>query len=108
MTNVFVSNGLGQNRPSNKLLVWRLPKADAGTQPGVTTFGGHRYQFVPFMGSWTQAKAKAEAMGGHLATITSAEEHAWFLNNIAQYSEHVWLGGYKTPANEWAWVTGEP
>jgi len=42
------------------------------------SFNGHRYRFVPGSLSWDEAKAKAEAMGGHLATITSKEEDQWF------------------------------
>jgi hypothetical protein len=33
-----------------------------------------KYVYVPGLFTWPQAKADAEARGGHLATITSAEE----------------------------------
>lgn len=45
--------------------------------PGTHLFGGHRYQFVPEAMRWDEAKARAEAMGGHLATVTSREENDW-------------------------------
>ncbi|MFZ4593940.1 MAG: family 16 glycoside hydrolase [Verrucomicrobiaceae bacterium] len=82
------------------------------------TFNGHRYQFVPGSTSWAEAKAKAESMGGHLATITSKEENELLL---ATFKSHlsaeatplkvsmIWLGGIEEqPGSGWKWVTGEP
>lgn len=39
-------------------------------------FGGHKYELVNSETSWWGAKEAAEAKGGHLATINSAEELA--------------------------------
>jgi hypothetical protein len=91
-------------------LVERDSAGGASAPPADTfTFGGHRYQFVRSNASWSEAKAKAEALGGHLATITSAEEHAWFMQTIAPLSKHVWLGGRRQAEDgSWAWITGEP
>jgi hypothetical protein len=75
-------------------------------------FGGHRYRFVRSQVSWTEARAMAEKMGAHLATITSAEEHAWFMKTVTPQSVHVWLGGQRKgkdrKADAWEWITGEP
>jgi len=77
--------------------------------------------------TWDDAAAAATAAGGHLATITSAEENAFAFDLIegdTQYwaaktwGDHQtyyagpWLGGFKSPATEdpaanWHWVTGE-
>ena len=85
------------------------PQVPASPTSSVSTFAGHRYQFVPSKASWSEAKAQAEALGGHLATITSAEEHAWFMQAIAPLSKHVWLGGRRQAEDgSWAWITGEP
>ena len=53
----------------------------SGEEPGVKgipsealTFVGHRYLLVESPGTWHEAKAKAEVLGGHLAAITSKEE----------------------------------
>jgi hypothetical protein len=78
----------------------------------VLAFGGHRYQFSPEKLTWEEAKAKAIAAGGHLATITSAEENRWVLDTFVsrlQGNLSVWLGGTKdNPTQTWAWITGEP
>jgi Protein kinase domain/Sulfatase-modifying factor enzyme 1/Lectin C-type domain len=80
----------------------------------VVTFAGHRYQFVPGNVSWTVAKAKAESMGGHLATVTSKEENTWLQKTFDAFmatepNKNCWLGGYAEDKNKpWQWVTGEP
>ncbi len=86
---------------------------------------GHCYEAVLAPGvSWDQAQAQCVARGGHLATITSAEENAfvfslvsgnpsfWFLDSFGN-GLGAWLGGYQTsssagPAGGWRWVTNEP
>lgn len=78
----------------------------------VQTFGGHRYQFFPDELNWEEAKAKAAAAGGHLATITSQEENQWimdiFVTGLPQ-GLSLWLGGTKdNPTRQWTWITGEP
>jgi len=59
--------------------------------------------------SWSEAKAKCEAMGGHLAVIHNQAE----LNAVISMAEqmgasYVWLGAKRnTPGGEMEWVTGE-
>ncbi|MDX1944307.1 MAG: family 16 glycoside hydrolase [Pirellulaceae bacterium] len=76
------------------------------------TFGGHRYQFLPDKLSWTEAKLKAEQMGGHLATITSQEENDWIAATFIRplpLGLGLWIGGqYGGSPRQWSWVTGEP
>jgi len=74
--------------------------------------GFGRYQVIPGSFTWEQAKADAEARGGHLATITSEEEWTLVNNSISNLGE-AWLGGFQAPqsiepAGGWGWVTGEP
>lgn len=66
--------------------------------------------------TWDQARAEAEALGGHLATITSADENAFVAGQVLSQGvgnlERYWLGGYQTiprdePDGSWTWVTGE-
>jgi len=91
------------------------PGVSAPAKPGdVLTFGGHRYQLVLEKLKWNEAKAKAEAMGGHLATITSKEENDWARQAFTEFipeRESVWLGGFSAEAppqsKRWSWVTGE-
>ncbi len=78
----------------------------------VLTFGGHRYQYVRGVASWEEAKAKAEAAGGHLATITSAEEDKWLRETFGAQARRegtnfIHLGGV-LEGTQWKWLTGEP
>jgi hypothetical protein len=72
---------------------------------------GHWYQAVSQALTWSQARQQAQAMGGYLATITSAAENAFIVSigNVCNY----WLGGFQPsesyePNGNWQWVTGEP
>ncbi|NBT48518.1 MAG: DUF5011 domain-containing protein, partial [Actinobacteria bacterium] len=72
--------------------------------------GFGRYQIVSGNFTWDQAKADAEARGGHLATITSEGE--WSLINSILGSEingkNLWLGGTDSETEGmWKWITGE-
>lgn len=99
----------GAVSPSPGLPVSASSPADAHT------FAGHRYQFVPGALRWDEAKAKAEAMGGHLATVTSKEENEFIyatfgdkLDPTARASS-IWIGGFADAMGQsFKWVTGEP
>lgn len=95
--------------------------ADAALAPN-----GHAYQVVVRQAvlTWKQAKVAAEDLGGHLATITDADEQAFVrdLLRAGRATYYVvdgerrmgpWLGGTQVPdASEpgggWSWITGEP
>lgn len=84
---------------------------------------GHCYQAVHAPGvSWDDAQAECEARGGHLVTITSAEENAFVYSLVADSSFWFvdahnnglgpWLGAYQPEGSEepdggWRWVTNE-
>ncbi len=75
---------------------------------------GHTYEFVQAVGiARDDAEAAAEAMGGHLATITSAAESDIVTGLIdIPGVDAVWLGGYQPDpgapvADGWEWVTAE-
>lgn len=75
---------------------------------GEKTFNGHSYTHIMTYMSYSEAKAYAEARGGYLATINSAEEQ----NFLAQYlysdcaQTYLWLG--MTNSYNWDyWGTGE-
>ena len=75
---------------------------------GEKTFNGHSYTHIMTYMSYSEAKAYAEARGGYLATINSAEEQ----NFLAQYlyndcaQTYLWLG--MTNSYNWGyWGTGE-
>jgi hypothetical protein len=82
---------------------------------------GHGYLLVTVKSviTWSDAKAAAIGMGGHLATITSAAENdfvfslasgvatAWAPDVPYDQSQGPWLGASAT-GSVWSWVTGEP
>lgn len=86
---------------------------------------GHWYQGYrsPTPIEWPSAKVQAEALGGHLATITSSSEQNFITAFAAGRPElwqneygGPWIGGYQDrssasfsePAGGWRWVTSEP
>ncbi len=84
---------------------------DAPAAAGLT-FGGHRYQIVPGNTSWSEAKARAGQMGGHLATITSKEENDWIRRTFVDPLDEgkmFWIGATNAGGDgQWRWVNGEP
>lgn len=99
------------NGPSSKNVA-----AESGIQTPVAedvfTFNGHRYRLVESSESWPEARQHAELLGGHLATITSREEHKWVLKQFgAKFSRGrtYFLGGTNEGViGQWRWVTDEP
>ena len=84
---------------------------------------GHWYELVysEIPVTWEEAEAYAESGGGHLATISSAEENSWIFETLVVplapiSTVGVFLGGfhnesspdYSEPDGGWEWVTGEP
>ncbi len=83
----------------------------------VESLNGHRYQVVWAQGIlWQDAKAQAEKLGGHLAVVTTDQEHELVCRMCAGGLDEMggggqfWLGGFRgdTAPREWRWVTGEP
>jgi len=70
--------------------------------------------YQPILGdfNWKEAKADAERLGGHLATITSAGEQELLYQFVGEqlfYDYHLWLGAEDVDGDGlWSWVTGEP
>ena len=102
-----------------KLLPPGTPAVPPLPGPQVFSGNGHRYQFVPGAFIWTEADANARSMGGHLATLTSQEEHDWVWQTFSPWlpsqlansrsARGWWIGGLQdTPEKPWRWVTGEP
>lgn len=69
---------------------------------------GHRYQVFEERTSWTEAKARAEKLGGHLATITAKPEADFIRKNyLGGPGTQFWIGGHADDNGQWTWVTGE-
>ena len=81
---------------------WRVQ--DAGN--------GHWYRYTTNATTWSAGAANARAIGGHLATLSSAQE-ALFLRTLGAGT--VWFGIYQNrssaafaePGGGWEWVNGE-
>lgn len=72
------------------------------------SFGGHVYQLYNGGLTWTEAKEACEQHGGHLATITSADEQTAIKEHLDKVCNNYWIGGYRDAVGEpWKWVTGE-
>lgn len=76
----------------------------------VTYFNGHAYKLYDTSMTWTEAKEQCEALGGHLATITSNDEQQFIVSMVSKGSKSAyWLGATnEQTAGQWEWVTGEP
>ena len=91
----------------------KVPAFTATIPAEAIAFDGHRYLFVKENVTWDQANANAEAMGGHLATITSKEQDQWARTLLEPYllktNDCCWIGAKSVAkASPWLWVTGEP
>ena len=74
----------------------------------IAIFNGHAYAYFDVLCSWEEAEDRCEALGGHLATITSEEEQSFVASSSLGSSANYWLGA--TDAAEegvWSWVTNE-
>ena len=70
-------------------------------------YRGHLYAVVDNKLTWYDAYAACESIGGHLVTITSADEQEIINDFMNSYERDIyWTGGYKNVSG-WEWVTGE-
>ena len=67
---------------------------------------GHWYQFIRDKLLWQTARANAESVGGHLATITSEAENNFARSIMSPMPTAGYLGGYRDGSG-WHWITGE-
>ena len=85
------------------LLLGSLASAD--TERIVNPANGHMYQRFDGGSTWHDAQAFCSLLGGHLATISTAQENQFVYTNFT----HGWLGATDEQSEgTWQWVTGEP
>lgn len=87
--------------------------APTTTAPAYATysFNGSRYALFEMNMSWDDCKAYCESLGGHLATITSAEEQAFLNSTVLPHGNKntYYIGLTRANAfSNWHWITGEP
>ena len=93
------SNPTNPTEPTNPGTIKEVDK--------VTTLNGHVYRAVKETLSWTQAKARCEELGGHLATITSQAEYDVILDMIDDDDADIYSLGGTDSEGSWKWITGE-
>jgi len=72
-------------------------------------FNNHSYLVVDESMNWSMAKVKCEVTGGHLVTITSADEQSFLQSQIIEFgSNQYWIGGTDEGSEGmWKWITSE-
>ncbi len=87
------------------------PDADGDGLIDAIELYGRIYQAIPGEFTWEEAKADAERLGGHLATITSEQEQNILFQCVGQqafYDHHLWIGAENSGEDgSWSWMTGE-
>lgn len=70
---------------------------------------GHLYYIVQEGFGWDVVEAEAVTFGGHLATVSDADESAFVGSLIDGLGMHwAWIGLSRTPTSSFEWVSGEP
>ncbi|MGH8023445.1 MAG: C-type lectin domain-containing protein, partial [Limisphaerales bacterium] len=70
--------------------------------------GTDHYYYLLGATNWTTSEAWAEELGGHLATLDSADEQNWVFDTFASYSgrnRNLWVG-LTNSAQGFAWSSG--
>ncbi|XP_039678405.1 galactose-specific lectin nattectin-like [Perca fluviatilis] len=77
---------------------------------GWTQFGSRCFSFNMGPKTWTDAEIVCQAAGGNLASVHSAEEHAFLRNYIKQvtgFYKTSWIGGFDAvKKGMWMWTDG--
>lgn len=83
------------------------PSVDLSTKSR-TIYQDHVYQLFNEELSWEEARAFCEKMGGHLVTISNAEENV-FVSSLASTSskDYIRIGAYRRYASQFIWCNGE-
>jgi len=92
--------------PTNAAVTNLVIKAGPYLDPAT----GHFYYLLGAT-NWMVSEQWAESLGGHLATIDSANEQNWVFDNFATYggrNRNLWIGLTNNPAtNSFGWSSGE-
>ncbi len=74
------------------------------------SFNDHAYKFFAEKLTWKEAKARCEAVGGHLIVVDNAEENAYAAKLVADAKwEDAWIGATdEAKEGDWRTVKGNP
>jgi|GEM_PF-1500254 len=71
------------------------------------SYNGHTYQLTK-AGTWTEAQAEAQSLGGNLVTINDQAEQDWLISTFQNVDEWLWIGYTDQEAEGiWKWISGE-
>ena len=85
------------------------PQPEPEPEPNPDPVTGHAYELFETGLVWDEAKAYCEKLGGHLMTVTSAEEQK-ILEGLLEKEGNknsYWLGATEGADGNYAWITGE-
>jgi hypothetical protein len=108
-------NGVAATAAWGALALGGIAHAQEAVQWRVEDGGnGHWYSISSIAGDWYTVEQHARDRGGHLATLTSADEFSWIRAHLPTCGR--WAGAwqdldspeYIEPLGGWSWVTGEP
>ena len=87
----------------------KFPNYKPGIPSDAMEWQGHYYAVIDNCSTWEEAKEYCEALGGHLATITSAEEDKVLYRYVKSKGYTSAYFGLSDVEKEgtWVWVTGE-
>lgn len=109
---IFTSDGSGGSTMSTHANMLKINTGFNDPElKDTTSLNGHQYVRYLSTYTWNEAKEYAEKIGGHLATITSAEENAAIYSLVKKDNLYgAWIGCYRTGSgkNDFSWITGEP
>ncbi|XP_078119074.1 galactose-specific lectin nattectin-like [Sander vitreus] len=78
--------------------------------PGWTQFGTRCFSFYIQTKTWSDAETFCQTAGGNLASIQSAEEHAFlrdYINQVTGIDKNAWIGGTDAvQEGTWLWTDG--
>ena len=81
------------------------PTIPADVPSDASAYNGHYYKIYFEQLHWDEARLECIKLGGHLATITDAEEQQ-FIDGLNGSRKKLWIGGFLED-NQWRWVTEE-
>ena len=75
---------------------------------GGAKYNGHIYVLFTDTCDWFEAYSRCEALGGHLATITSEKEQTFIASYMKTFNSSAtpYVGAY-TDGKQWHWITDE-
>lgn len=101
--------GIQEARSGENSIMLLSDAADNTVTPTAgANFNNHQYELYDLSMSWREAKEYCESLGGHLVTITSAEEQAFIESLLPEpYTKRQYWLGASLEDGAWHWVTGE-